>query len=256
MLLTVNANNTNTKFALVDDRRIVDEWRTQTVAARTADEYIVWLAHLMQLRGFAVGDVSDVVIASVVPQANFNLHLLARGHFKAQPLVLGDPDCELGIKVLATPPVGADRLANTVGGHLKHPGALVVVDFGTATTFDIKDEQGNYCGGVIAPGINLSLEALHRATAMLPRIAVEAPATVIGTNTLACMQSGVYWGYVGLIEGIVQRIKAEWGRPMKVVATGGLAPLFRDATPAIEGLEPDITTHGLVEIWHRNRGRS
>ena len=254
MLLAINANNTNTKFAVFDGAKIVGEWRSQTVAARTSDEYAVWLTHLMALKGVKPADINGVLIASVVPQANFNLRLLSTGHFGQEPLIVGDPSCKLGIEIKAEPPVGADRLANTVGGHLKSPGALVVVDFGTATTFDVKDEQGNYCGGVIAPGINLSLEALHAATAMLPRIALEPTKTVIDTNTLACMQSGVYWGYIGLIEGIVARIKVEWGRPMTVIATGGLAPVFHGVTTVIEALEPDITMMGLLEIWRRNRG--
>ena len=253
MLLAINANNTNTKFAVFNDTGIAGEWRSQTVAARTADEYAVWLTHLMALKGITPKDIDGIIIASVVPQANFNLRLLSTGHFNCKPLVIGEPDCRLGIEVKGDG-AGADRVANTVGGHLKYPGALVVVDFGTATTFDVKDEQGNYCGGVIAPGINLSLEALHNATAMLPRIALEPTKKVIGTNTLACMQSGVYWGYIGLIEGVVARIKAEWGRPMTVIATGGLAPIFYGVTPVIEAIEPDITMAGLREIYRRNKG--
>jgi type III pantothenate kinase len=253
MLLAINANNTNTKFAIFDESGIVGEWRSQTVAARTSDEYAVWLTHLMKLKSVEPGDVDGVIIASVVPQANFNLRLLSTGHFNCTPLVVGEPACKLGIEVKGEG-AGADRVANTIGGHLKYPGALIVVDFGTATTFDVKDESGNYCGGVIAPGINLSLEALHNATAMLPRIALEPTKTVIGTNTLACMQSGVYWGYIGLIEGIVERIRREWGRPMTVIATGGLAPIFHGATSVIEALEPDITMAGLREIYRRNKG--
>lgn len=253
MLLAINANNTNTKFAVFEGNRIIGEWRMQTVAARTADEYAVWLSQLMALKGVKPADISHSIIASVVPRANFNLKLLCTDHFASTPLVIGEPDCKLGFEVLADPPVGADRLANTVGGHLKYPGALIVVDFGTATTFDVKDEDGNYRGGVIAPGINLSLDALASATAMLPRIALEPTKTVIGTNTLACMQSGVYWGYIGLIEGIVARIRAEFGRPMRVISTGGLAPIFIGATSVIEAVEADITMIGLLEIFRRNR---
>jgi type III pantothenate kinase len=252
MLLAINCNNTNTKFGLFDGDRLVHEWRIHTNAARTADEYAVWLGQLMALKGVGWQDVRGAIIANVVPQATFHLRMLVRDYFHAAPLVIGEPDCELGIRVLADPPVGADRLANTIGGHLRHPGPLVVVDFGTATTFDVKDGEGNYRGGVIAPGINLSLESLHRATAMLPRIALEPTVTVIGTNTLACMQSGIYWGYVGLIEGLVARIKREWGAPMAVVSTGGLAPLFAEVTDVIETVDPDITMRGLAEIWRRN----
>jgi type III pantothenate kinase len=150
---------------------------------------------------------------------------------------------------------GADRICNTVGASVMFPKQpMIVVDFGTATTFDVVDEQGAYCGGVIAPGINLSIEALVNATALLPRIVVEKPNHVIGTNTVACMHSGVFWGYVGLIEGIVARIKGEFGRPMKVISTGGLAPVFDGATGVIEQIIPDITMRGLFEIWRRNGG--
>src|SRR5262249_10315133 len=166
---------------------------------------------------------------------------------------------DLGVKVLRDRPaggVGAARLANAVGGHVMFQRALIIVDLGTATTFDLVDADGNYLGGVIAPGINLSLEALHTATAQLPRIAVAAPKRVIGKDTLTAMQSGVYWGYVGLIEGLVERIRAEAGFELIVVATGGLAPLFTKATPVIEHHEPEITMRGLVEIFRRNRSRS
>lgn len=253
MLLAVNCNNTNTKFGLFEGPRMLAEWRIHTNAARTADEYAVWLQDLMAMRGARFDQVKGAIVANVVPQALFNLRQLCHEYFRCTPLVIGEPECKLGIKVMADPPVGADRLANTVGGHLTHPGALVVVDFGTATTFDVKDEDGNYRGGVIAPGINLSLESLHRATAMLPRIALEPTDKVIGSNTLACMQSGIYWGYVGLIEGLVARIRAEWVRPMSVIATGGLAPLFVNVVPVIERVDPDITMRGLAEIYSRNR---
>ncbi len=155
----------------------------------------------------------------------------------------------------ATPPVGADRICNTVGAGLLYPQQpAVVVDFGTATTFDVVDEAGDYRGGVIAPGINLSLEALHNATALLPRIVVAKPEKVIGTDTVACMHSGVFWGYVGLIEGIVHRIRDEFGIPMKIVSTGGLAPVFEGATDVIEANVPNITMRGLREIYRRSRG--
>jgi type III pantothenate kinase len=163
---------------------------------------------------------------------------------------------QLGIEVLMDMPareVGADRLANAVGGHVMFGRPLIIVDFGTATTFDVIDAAGNYFGGAIAPGINLSLESLHVATAQLPRIAVAAPKRVIGKDTLTAMQSGVYWGYVGLIEGIVARIRGEFGAELMVVATGGLAPFFAKATPVIEKFEPEITMRGLVEIHRRNR---
>jgi type III pantothenate kinase len=255
MLLAINANNTNVKFALYEGNRMVGDWRIRTESGRTADEYMVWLSQLLTLAGLDYKDIRDTIIATVVPQALFHLRMFCERHLNAPPLVIGEPDVDLGIKVLMDRPneVGADRLANAVGGHVLHPRPLVIVDFGTATTFDIADAEGNYIGGAIAPGINLSLEALHMATAKLPRIALEPPARVIGKDTLSAMQSGVYWGYVGLIEGLVTRITKEFGARLTIIATGGLAPLFFGATPAIEHLEPEITMLGLVEIHRRNR---
>jgi len=257
MLLAINANNTNVKFGLFDDDRMVGDWRLRTESGRTADEYLVWFAQLLTLAGLDRKSIREAIIATVVPQALFHLRMFCERHLAAKPLVVGDPGVKLGIKVLVDRPneVGADRLANAVGGHALYPKPLIIVDFGTATTFDVVDGAGNYAGGVIAPGINLSLEALHTATAMLPRIAVETPARVIGKDTLGAMQSGIYWGYIGLIEGLVARIAKEFGGRPTVVATGGLAPLFAGATPAIQHLEPEITMRGLVEIHRRNRPR-
>jgi type III pantothenate kinase len=256
MLLAINANNTNVKFAVYDGDDARGDWRIRTESARTADEYVVWLSQLMSLAGLKLADVTDAIIATVVPQALFNLRILCERHLKTKPLIVGDPGIHLGIEVLMDMPaheVGADRLANAVGGHVLFGRPLIIVDFGTATTFDVIDASGNYLGGVIAPGVNLSLESLHTATAQLPRIAVAAPKRAIGKDTLTAMQSGVYWGYVGLIEGIVARIRAEFGADLLVVATGGLAPLFAKATPVIEKHEPEITMRGLVEIHRRNR---
>jgi type III pantothenate kinase len=256
MLLAINANNTNVKFAVYDGDKAQGDWRIRTESSRTADEYVVWLSQLMALAGLTLADITDAIIATVVPQALFNLRMLCERHLKTVPLIVGDPAVDLGIKVLMDMPtreVGADRLANAVGGHAMFGRALIIVDFGTATTFDVVDGAGNYAGGAIAPGINLSLEALHMATAQLPRIAIAAPKRAIGKDTLTAMQSGVYWGYVGLIEGLVARIRAEFGSELLVVATGGLAPLFAKATPVIERHEPEITMRGLVEIFRRNR---
>ncbi|MDP6692331.1 MAG: type III pantothenate kinase [Alphaproteobacteria bacterium] len=255
MLLAINLNNTNVKFTLFDGDDVLAEWRQQTSANRTADEHAVWLFQLLQISGFDPKAVTDAMIATVVPQALFNLRRLCQGYFDCDPLVLGEDEVDTGIEINATPPVGADRICNTVGAGVLFPGQpAVVVDFGTATTFDVVDEAGNYCGGVIAPGINLSLEALHSATALLPRIVVARPEKIIGTNTVDCMHSGVFWGYVGLIEGIVTRIKSEFGKPMKIVSTGGLAPVFEGATDVIEANVPDITMRGLREIYRRSRG--
>ncbi len=255
MLLAVNANNTNVKFAVYDGDTLKGDWRLHTSPARTADEYMVWLTQLMGMVGLKPADINGAIIATVVPPTLFNLKQLCKRYFHTAPVVVGEPEVALGIKVLIDRPqeVGADRLANAVGGHLLYRQPLVVVDFGTATTFDVISAEGDYCGGVIAPGINLSLEALHGATAKLPRIAIERPAKVIGRDTLSAMQSGIYWGYVSLIEGLATRIREERGETMRVVATGGLAPLFFGATPVLESVEPEITMRGLIEIYRRNR---
>jgi type III pantothenate kinase len=188
----------------------------------------------------------------------FALKQLCRRYFGCEALVVGDEGVRLGIRILLDRPeeVGADRLVNAVGAHKFYPGPLIIIDFGTATTFDVVDGEGNYCGGAIAPGINLSLEALHMAAAKLPRVAIGRPRTVIGKATVPAMRSGVYWGYVGLIEGLVARIQKEFGETMTVVATGGLAPLFVEATDAIQHLRGDLTLRGLLEIHRRNMGVS
>jgi len=255
MLLVVNANNTNTKFAIYDGDTLLNEWRIQTISGRTSDEYAVWLTQLMQFRGLDPKRIDACMISSVVPQANFELKTLCRRYFATEPLVLGEPGVKLGMEILIDRPheAGADRLANAVGGFAILGKPLIVVDFGTATTFDIVGGKGNYCGGVIAPGINLSVEALHMATAKLPRIAIERPKQIIGKDTLSAMQTGVFWGYIGLIEGLVARIKREWGADMEVIATGGLAPLFQGATDAFDHIMPDVTYRGLLEIWRRNQ---
>jgi type III pantothenate kinase len=253
MLLAINVNNTNVKFGVIDGDRIIGEWRQHTSAMRTADEHAVWLFQLMAMERIDPKAITDAIIGSVVPQATFNIRRLCTRYFNCEPLVLGEPNVVYGIKVKGQG-AGADRICNSVGASILFPKTpVVVVDFGTATTFDVVDEEGSYCGGAIAPGINLSIEALVNATAQLPHIVVEKPKRVIGTDTVACMHTGVFWGYVGLIEGIVARIKAEFGKPMRVVSTGGLAPVFDGSTTVIEQIVPDITARGLIEIFRRSR---
>jgi type III pantothenate kinase len=254
LLLAVDQGNTNTEFAVYQGDRLKGHWRTSTNVERTADEYVVWLSQLLRLEGLAIESIKAAIISSVVPPGLFDLKLLCRKHFDLEPLVIGD-GVELGIKVLIDEPreAGADRLVNAVGGFIRYGGPLIIIDFGTATNFDIIDGEGNFCGGVLAPGISLALDAMHRVSARLPRVSVKRPPTVIGRNTVNSMQSGVYWGYVGLIEGTVMRIRAEYGEPMKVIATGGLGPLFEAATDAIEVYDPDVTVRGLLEVYRRNQ---
>ncbi|TNE57294.1 MAG: type III pantothenate kinase [Alphaproteobacteria bacterium] len=256
MLLAIDAGNTNTVFAVLENEEMRGQWRLATNGSRTADEYVVWLKQLMDLDGLKMEDIGATIISTVVPETLFNLQTLCRRFFKSEPLVVGSPGVKLGfdVRILQPGNVGADRLVNTAGAHLAYPGDLIVIDFGTATTFDVVAADGAYEGGIISPGINLSLEALHRAAAQLPLIAITRPQAVVGTDTVSAMKSGVFWGYVAMIEGLVERIKKERGNPdMTVVATGGLASLFRNATDAIQHVDHDLTIRGLREIFRRNQ---
>src|ERR1700744_4642904 len=257
MLLAIDAGNTNIVFAIYDGTEPRAEWRAVTETTRTADEYAVLLQPLMQLQGLTFSDIDAAIIATVVPAALFDLRQLCRRYLKCEPIVIGDADVDLGIGINVDRPaaVGADRLVNAVAAHERYKGALIVVDFGTATTFDIVGENGDYEGGVIAPGANLSAEALHGAAAMLPRVAVARTQSVIGKDTVPAMQSGLYWGYISLLEGLVKRIKEEYGKPMTVIGTGGLANLFHRQTETIEHHDPDLTIRGLVMIYKRNAAK-
>ncbi len=256
MLLAIDCGNTNTVFSLWDGEKFLCTLRTSTEHQRTADQYFVWLDTLLRHHGIPL-DVDAVVISSTVPRVVWNLRVFADRYCGCRPLVVGRPDCLLpvDVRVDAGTQVGPDRLVNTVAGFDRHGGDLIVVDFGTATTFDVVDTDGAYIGGVIAPGVNLSLQALHEAAAALPHVDVTKPERVIGTNTVACMQSGVFWGYVGLINGICERIKAERGRKMKVISTGGLAPLFQQGHALFDTFEDDLTMHGLTVIHKYNKDR-
>jgi type III pantothenate kinase len=253
MLLVVDAGNTNVVFAVHDGSGWRGSWRIRTAAQRTSDEYGVWLLSLFNHSGLKKNEITAAVIGTVVPAALYHLRRCCRDWFNVEPLIARAAlDWGFQVKVDNPEEVGADRLLNALAGHHHFGGPLIVVDFGTATTFDVVDKDGSYLGGVIAPGINLSIEALHRAAARLPRIGIGRPQAVIGRSTVPAMQSGIYWGYVGLIEGLITRIKAEFGSPMKVAATGGLAPLFSEGTLMIEHIEPDLTLEGLRMLAERN----
>ncbi len=258
MLLAIDCGNTNTVFAVFDDAgRIKGEWRSSTNVNRTADEIGVWLTQLMSLDGIDRAQVVDGIVATVVPATLFSLRTLCRKYFGCQALVVGAPDVDLGLRILVDRPeeVGADRLVNAVAGYDEYGGPLIIVDFGTATTFDVIDAEGSYMGGVIAPGVNLSLEALHSASAQLPRVAIGRPERVIGKGTVQAMRSGIFWGYVSMVEGMIERIRAEFGSDMGVVATGGLAPLFSECTAVLDHSDPDLTLKGLLAIHKRNIAR-
>jgi type III pantothenate kinase len=253
MLLAIDAGNTNVVFAVHDGAGWRGRWRIATRPDRTSDEYAVWLLALLHYAGLRPSDIDRCTIGTVVPAALYNLRRLSREWFGAEPLV-ARAGVEWGFDIRVDRPaeVGADRLLNALASHHHYRGPLVVIDFGTATTFDVVDADGGYLGGVIAPGINLSIEALHKAAARLPRIGIGRPQAVIGRDTVAAMQSGIYWGYVGMIEGIIARIRHEYEAPLKVIATGGLAPLFAEGTTIIERIDEDITLEGLRLLADRN----
>jgi type III pantothenate kinase len=260
MLLAIDVGNTNLVFALVEPGsspgqagEIKARWRIATDPRRTADQYSVWLHQLLELEGYSREDVDGVIIGTVVPRALHNLQVLSEKYFHKTALIAGQGPAEWRLQLDVDEPhnVGADRALNTIAAHAKYPGDLLIIDFGTATTFDVVSATGAYSGGIIAPGINLSLDALVSAAAKLPRIAIEAPESdsVIGRTTASQMIIGIYWGYVAMLEGLTERIKREIGRPATVVATGGLANLFDKHTNVFDAIEPDLTIQGLSLLY-------
>lgn len=255
MLLAADVGNTNVVFALIEGREIKSRWRIATDPRRTGDEYAVWLLQLAEFQGFDKSDITQVIIGSVVPRAIHNLTVLSEKYLGITPLIAGQDGAQWGFELDIEQPssLGADRALNTLAAHAKYDGDLILVDFGTATTFDVIDFNGAYKGGIIAPGINLSLDALVGNTAKLPRIAIEKPAndSVLGRNTESQMLIGVFWGYVALIEGLIARMKKEIGRPARVVATGGLAILFDEHTDLFDAVDADLTLEGLAILAER-----
>ena len=255
MLLAIDTGNTNTLFAIHDGKDWVVEWRIATNASRTADEYAVWFRQLMDMQGLKFEDLDACVISTVVPQSLFNMRNLARRHLNVEPIIIGDEGVDIGVGVRVDNPkeVGADRLVTALGAVQKYKGNLIIIDSGTATTFDIVSEDRHFEGGIIAPGINLSVKALHEAAAQLPRIAIVKPNKVVGKNTVEAMQSGMFWGYIGLIDGLVRKIIEEDGREFTVIGTGGVASLFQGASETIQHYDSNLTIDGLLEIWRLNK---
>jgi len=257
MLLTVDCGNTNVVFALYNGDAQQAMWRISTDVKRSADEYFVWLTHLMLMKDLKVDAVSDVIIACVVPEIQPKLVNLALRGFNLTPLVVGSAEVTLGIEVLIDRPdqAGADRLVNAVAARDYYDLPAIILDFGTATTLDLIGERGSYHGGVIAPGVNLSVEALYNAAARLPRLAVqpwEKNMPVLGKDTVSAMHSGIFWGYTSMIQGLIAKLKDETGTDLPAIATGGLASLFADHVPEISIVDPDLTLRGLVAIHRQN----
>lgn len=258
MLLAIDVGNTNTMFAIHDGADWVARWRSHTDSTRTADDYAVWLSQMCRMEGIPFGEIVGCVISNVVPQAKFNFRNLARRYLGLEPLFVGEPGVEIGVEVRIARPeqAGADRLVNAVGAFVRYGGPLVVVDSGTATTFDIVGADGGFEGGIISPGINLSLKALHDAAANLPRISIERPARVIGSDTVSAMQSGIFLGYIDLIDGLCRRIKAEYGAKLTIIGTGGVASLFEGHSEEIDLYDQDVTIRGLLEVYRRNTSKA
>ncbi len=254
MLLAIDVGNTHSVFAVCDGGKVLKEWRMRTDAGRTADEYGAWLLQLLRQTEWGAKSISASIISSVVPDTLFPLRKCVENYFDAMPLIVGAADVDVPMQVKLERPgeIGADRLVNAVAAYKKINAACVAVDFGTATTFDVIDEEGAYCGGVIAPGVNLSLEALHHAAAKLPSVAIQKPAKVVGTHTVEAMQSGVFYGYLGLVNGIIAAIKSERAEITQVIATGGLASLYGKWSEAIDAIHQDLTIEGLVAIYQHN----
>lgn len=258
MLLAIDCGNTNTLFAIHNGDEWIARWRMATSAVRTADEYIAWLSSLMVLSQINIVDITGCIISTVVPQSLFHLRNLSKRYFKQTPLVIGDNVTpNIAVKIDNPSEAGADRLVNAVAAHKKYPNSpLLVIDSGTATTFDVIASDGSFLGGVICPGLSLSVLALHNAAAKLPRVEIKETENVIGKNTVQAMQSGIFWGYIGLIEGLVTRIRAEYCEEhytdMTVIGTGGIVSLFAGATDCIHFFDPDLTLDGLLEIYQQH----
>lgn len=255
MLLAIDTGNTNTLFAIHDGKEWIVEWRIATNATRTADEYAVWFHQLLVMQGLSFEDVSECVISTVVPQSLFNVRNLSRRHLNVDPIIIGEEGVKIGIGIRNVNPkeVGADRLVTALGAMKRYKGNLIIIDSGTATTFDVISEDGYFEGGIISPGINLSVKALHKAAAQLPRIEIRRPENVVGHSTVSAMQSGIFWGYIGLIDGLVERIIEEENRSFTVIGTGGVASLFEGASRTIEHYDSNLTIDGLLEIWRLNK---
>lgn len=252
MLLAIDVGNTNTVFALYKNNTALAQWRTATSTARTADEYAPWLRQLMDMAGLNFSEITACIISTVVPQSLFHLRNMSRRYIGEDPYIIDAKNIP-GIEVRIPKPseAGADRLVTAIGAYKKYGGPLIIVDSGTATTFDIIGRDGGFEGGVIAPGINLSMQALHDAAARLPKIAIEQPGKIIGTDTVGAMKTGIFWGYVALIEGLIDRIKTEYDDEMRVIATGGISSLFENITKSIDVFDSDLTITGLLEIFNR-----
>jgi len=258
MLLAIDVGNTNTVLGLYklegETPELAAHWRVTTHRTQTADEYGVLFVNLFQMHGMAASQVTSIIISSVVPPVESTLRQVCESYFKLTPLFV-EPGIRTGMPVLVDNPaeLGADRLVNAIAAFERYGGPCIVVDFGTATTFDVISAKGEYLGGAIAPGLGISADALFARAARLGRIDIKRPAKVIGTNTVTHLQSGIYYGYIGLVDGILERMIAELGQPARVIATGGLARLISADSRFIAEIDDMLTLDGLRILYERNR---
>ena len=252
MLLVIDTGNTNTTLGVFDGERLVTHWRLTTARVRTVDEYGVYARNLFELAGIDVKAITAVAIASVVPPLNYTLKRMSEVYFNLTPLMI-DHTTPMGLEILYNPPsdVGADRLVDAVAAIHKYGAPCIVVDFGTATTFNAIDAEGRYLGGVITPGINISFEALFERAARLPRVEIKRPRSVIGSSSVSAIQSGMYYGYAGLVDCILRRMREELGGATQVIATGGLASLIAHGSELIETVDDTLTLEGLRLVYER-----
>lgn len=254
MLLVIDVGNSNIVLGIYEGPQLVRNWRLSTDKSRTSDEYAVLLHSLFAQAGLGFTSINAAIISSVVPPLTSVMEAISHDFFHLTPFVVG-PGIKTGMPIQYDNPreVGADRIVNAVAGYEKHHSALVIVDFGTATTFDYVNQKGEYCGGAIAPGLAISLEALFQRASKLPRVDIAKPPQIIAKNTVNSMQAGVFYGYVGLVDGIVTRIKAESPDNPRVIATGGLANLIAPESTTIEEVDDFLTLDGLWILYERNR---
>jgi type III pantothenate kinase len=254
MLLVVDVGNTNTVLGVYEGETLRAHWRIETKKGRTADEYAIILRQLYELDGLVTPTISAGIVSSVVPPVLFPIEDFFKRHLKLTPLVVG-PGIKTGMPILYENPreVGADRIVNSVAAYEDYKQGCIIVDFGTATTFDVVTPKGEYLGGAIVPGVHISADALYHHASKLPRVEIVRPARVVGRNTVASMQSGLVFGYAGMVDAIVERMRAEVDFPARCVATGGLAPLIAKESRTIESSDEMLTLRGLKILYERNR---